>query len=280
VLGHWGVRLRWQATREIVQGNIIRNAGFGGIGMTEHTVYNTRLSRNIVTNTTGPAILATFDPVSMTGSNMWITPPSITGATTDKVTGTGIKGAEVEVYKATRPADGTNSGLPVDYLGTATVTANGTWSLAISGLSAGDSVTALQIRVDQNTSVLGVNVQVSEPPAPDPRIAADAFARTVANGWGSADVGGTWVVTDSASSYAVQDGAATITVAKGVARNALLAVGVADATISGTVRFSLVPNTGNAFAYVEARRAGNDGYRGQIRVGTSRRQRRSRTASR
>ena len=89
----------------------------------------------------------------------------ITTATTAKVTGTGINGAEVEVYKATRSANGSNSGLPSVYLGTAIVSTNGTWNLPVSGLSAGDAVTALQIRKDQNTSVLGVNVQVGSAPA-------------------------------------------------------------------------------------------------------------------
>ncbi len=269
LLGHYGVRLQWQATREIVQGNTIRNAGLAGIGMTMNTVYNTRLSQNIITDSSGPAILATFDTVSNTGSDMWVAAPVITNATTSKIQGTAIASAEVEVYKATRPADGTSSGLPSVYLGTAIATANGTWNLPVATLSAGDSVTALQIRPDQNTSVLGINVPVAAPPPPDPRIAADSFGRTVANGWGTADVGGTWGVSDTASSYSVQNGTATLTTTKGQARNALLDVGVADATITGTVRFSLVPNTGNAFAYIEARRVGTDGYRGQIRVASN-----------
>jgi hypothetical protein len=269
VLGHWGVRLRWQASWDIVQGNTIRNAGSGGIGMTQNTVYNVRISQNIVTNTNGPAILATWDSASQTGSDQWVQPPTIANATTAKITGTGINGAEVEVYKATRSVNGSNSGLPSDYLGTAVVSTNGTWNLPVTGLSAGDAVTALQIRKDQNTSVLGVNVQVGSAPAPDPRIAADNFSRNVNNGWGTADVGGPWGVSDTSSGFSVQNGAGTITTAHGVARDALLDVGVADASISGTVNFSITPNTGNAFAYVEARRGNTDGYRGQIRVGSN-----------
>jgi hypothetical protein len=157
--------------------------------------------------------------------------------------------------------------LPSAYLGTAIVS-NGSWVLPVSGLAAGDQVTALQIRTDQNTSVLGVNVQVNGPPPPDPRIGADTFARTVNNGWGSADVGGAWAVSPAAS-YSVQNGAGTLTTTHGQARDALLNVGSTDESISGTVRFSLVPDTGNAFAYVEARRVGTDGYRGTIRVGSN-----------
>ena len=227
------------------------------------------LSRNIVTNSTGPAILATWDSASQTGSDQWVQPPAITTANTAKVAGTGINGAEVEVYKATRSVNGSNSGLPSVYLGTAIVSTNGTWNLPINGLSAGDAVTALQIRKDQNTSVLGVNVQVGSAPAPDPRIGADNFSRTVNSGWGTADVGGPWGVSDTSSGFSVQNGAGTITTAHGIARDALLDVGVADATISGTVNFSITPNSGNAFAYIEARRGNTDGYRGQIRVGSN-----------
>ncbi len=266
VLGQYGVRLLWQAQWEIVQGNTIRNAGWGGIGMTMNTVYNTRLSQNIVTNSNGPAIVATWDSASQTGSDMWVPAPVITSATTAKVTGTGISGAEVEVYHATRSANGSASGLPDAYLGTAIVSSAGTWSLPVSGVSSGDNVTALQIRTDQNTSVLGINVQVGGGPPPDQRIAADSFARTVSNGWGTAEVGGQWVTSDTASSYAVQNGVGTITTAHGQARDALLNVAAKDVTITGTVKFNLTPNAGNAFAYIEARRAGTDGYRGTIRV--------------
>jgi CSLREA domain-containing protein len=268
-LGHYGVRLRWQAQWEIIQGNTIANVGLAGIGMTQNTVYNTRLSQNIITNTSGPAILATFDAASGTTSDQGVPAPVITTATTAKVSGTGIKSAEVEVYKATRAANGSNSGLPSVYLGTAIVTTGGTWTLPVSGLVAGDSVTSLQIRTDENTSIIGINVQVTDAPPPDPRIAADAFGRTVTSGWGTADVGGQWGVSDTSSNFSVQNGVGTITVAHGVARDALLDVGVADATISGTVSFSQAPDTGNAFAYVEARRGTTDGYRGQIRVSST-----------
>jgi CSLREA domain-containing protein len=269
VLGQYGVRLLWQAQWEIVQGNTIRNAGWGGIGMTMNTVYNTRLSQNIVTNSTGPAIFATWDAASQTGSDMWISPPVITSATTTQVSGTGIAAAEVEVYHATRSANGSNSGLPDVYLGTATASSNGTWSLPVSGLNTGDSVVALQIRSDQNTSVLGINVQVGGSPPPDQRIAADSFSRTVSNGWGTAEVGGAWATSDTPSSYSVQNGVGTITTAHGQARDALLIVGTKDVTISGSVRFSLTPSGGNAFAYIEARRTGTDGYRGTIRVASN-----------
>ena len=44
--------------------------------------------------------------------------------------GTGIAGATVEVYRADRPAG--QSGLPISYIGSATVGSNGNWSLPVS----------------------------------------------------------------------------------------------------------------------------------------------------
>ena len=130
-------------------------------------------------------------------------------------------------------------------------------------------MTALQIRADQNTSVFGVNVQVADQPPPDPRIAADSFGRTVTNGWGTADVGGTWAVSDTASSYRgrerrCHDDDGQGPVAQRAARRRR---GRRDDHWHGPLQ--PLPSGGNAFAYLEVRRVGTDGYRGQIRVGSN-----------
>ena len=51
------------------------------------------------------------------------------------VRGTALKGATVEVFKASRAA-GAN-GLPIDFLGDTVVGADGTWSLNVGGLVRG-----------------------------------------------------------------------------------------------------------------------------------------------
>ena len=83
------------------------------------------------------------------------------------MSGTGINGALVEVYRATRAVG--QQGLPVEFLGDATVNSSGSWHLDISGVDLGQRVTALQIRTDDNTSALGNNVEVGQavqPPQP------------------------------------------------------------------------------------------------------------------
>ena len=48
------------------------------------------------------------------------------------------------------------------------------------------------------------------PPPPDGEYASDTFARTVANGFGAADVGGTWTLSGTASSFSVGGGVGRI----------------------------------------------------------------------
>jgi CSLREA domain-containing protein len=156
----WGVKLRWQATYESIIGNTIRHAKSGGIGLVENTVYNCLLSRNIISDTNGPAIYLAPDPSHRTRGAETLPPiPVIRSATTKLVKGTGTAGATVEVYRADRSAG--KYGLPVRYLGSARVDSAGRWSLSIAGLSAGDRVTALQYRSDQNTSQVARNLRVS-----------------------------------------------------------------------------------------------------------------------
>jgi CSLREA domain-containing protein len=272
----WGVRLRWGAQYDIVNGNIIRNAASGGVGLTQNTVYNIRITQNIISDTNGPAIYLAPNPNNPSkGANALLRPPVITEANTAQVKGSGIVGATVEVYQASRPAGNNNKGLPSAYLGSAVVNASGNWTVPLTGVTptlvAGNTVTALQIRTDQNTSDLSVNVTVVNSGPIDPRIAADDFERTSPSGWGSANVGGVWTVTNDASSYTVSGGAGRMQVATGNVSDASLSLDVpaANLTLTGRVNFDRVPSAGNVCAYVDARRAGNTAYRATIREGKS-----------
>jgi CSLREA domain-containing protein len=268
----WGIKLRWSSKHQTIAGNTIRNAALGGIGLVQNTVYNIIISRNIVTDTNGPAIyLAPTGGGSTGGANTLLKAPVITSATTAKVSGTASGGALVEVYRATRPVG--QQGLPVAYLGDVTAKSDGSWSLAISGLNVDDRVTALQIRTDDNTSALGDNVALTEPPPPPQSgdvVAADDFGRSVSSGWGNADQGGAWALTGTAANFSVDGTAGRISTAAGTSREARLAVpSTADVAIVGTVTFDKVPQGGNAFGYVLARANGTNAYRAAIRVATS-----------
>jgi CSLREA domain-containing protein len=274
----WGVVVRWGTRHDIIRDNTIRNAEKGGIGLLNVTnygtavavAYNIRISHNIVTNTSGPAIhLATVQDNPGQTANDSVQPPVIEVATTALVRGTAHPGATVEVYRASR-GEGAR-GLPVEHLGDAAVGDDGTWRLDVTGLSDGDRVTALQIRADDNTSELAVNAFVGEapPPPPPPQpgdlLAADTFSRTEDSGWGTADTGGTWSV-GTTGTYLVDNGAGRIVIGAGQTREARLEVDAADVVVTGTVRYDKLPVGGNTFAYVLARATPTTAYRGAIRI--------------
>jgi PKD repeat protein len=78
---------------------------------------------------------------------------------------------------------------------TRTYTADGTYTI---GLTVTDDKGA--------THTTTRSVTVTAPPPPPSALVADDFARTVANGWGSADVGGAWTLTGTASRFSVASG--------------------------------------------------------------------------
>lgn len=287
-LTRWGVVARWGTTFDVIEGNTIRNAAAGGIGLLNtmntgaltSTAYNIRISRNIVTDTAGPAIdllpLSGPNPNDAgdadDGANTLLNTPVLTSATTSVISGTAVDGSSVEVYRASR-ASGAH-GLPVEFLGSATAGAAGTWSVPVS-LAQGDRVTALQIARDANTSELSANIAVGEapppppPPGPGDLVGADDFQRTVAGGWGNAATGGPWTLMGSNVDFSVEGGQGAMSVAASRSREASLAVEAADTITSGTVRFDRVPTGGNAFAYVDARLDGTTAYRATIRIDRS-----------
>jgi PKD repeat protein len=347
-LTRWGIVARLNTRSHVIEGNLIRNAAFGGVGLTQHDVRFIRITRNIVTNTSGPAISLAVSPANPTnGANNLQPAPVITSATTLLVSGTGTNGATVEVYKADRPAG--ESGLPVEYLGS-DVVAGGSWSVPVS-VAEGDRVTALQIPSNDNTSELSINVAASFEAPPDPPVAdfswgqqagsltvnftdtstggapaswswnfgdgtsstqqnptktyasageysvtltasnaggsddrtrtvnvtavqppagglvaADAFSRTTNNGWGSADVGGSYTIQGTPANYSVAGGVGSIVVpAAGNSRSALLSsVSQRDLDLRFRVRTDKVPTGAASFVYAVARRNGSSEYRPRL----------------
>jgi CSLREA domain-containing protein len=277
-LTRWGIIVRLGARNEVVLGNTIRNAAAGGIGLIninnanvlEVVATRIRISRNIVSDTSGPAIYLAPDP-HQAGStaNGGILPPVFTSRTTSLIAGTARPNATVELYRASRPA--CLSGLPIAYLGSATAGPDGRWRLAQT-LATGDRITALQINTAGNTSQLATNVTVADappPPQPGDLIASDAFERTVANGWGTDAQGCGWSLIGASRVFSVSGGAGRITPAVGAVREARLALNTADVNIAGQLSFDRLPAAGNTFAYVVARADATNAYRATVRVVTS-----------
>ena len=111
-----------------------------------------------------------------------------------------------------------------------------------------------------STSTVDKTVTVASTPAPA-YAAADAFGRTVASGWGTADTGGAWTFASSSTSGAsVQDGKGQLTIAAGQTRT--LALGAAVRDSESRVGYTLTngPSTGAGYVGLGARRNGSNFY--------------------
>ncbi|NHB84222.1 PKD domain-containing protein [Tessaracoccus sp. HDW20] len=98
-------------------------------------------------------------------------------------------------------------------------------------------------------------------------IASDAFARTVANDWGTADVGGAWTRSGSASNFAVAPGKATINMAAGSGPSAYLnGVSARDVDLTTTLSYDKPGSGGGAYTSFIVRRNGTSDYRTTIRM--------------
>ncbi len=273
----WGIVVRWGTTNDTVSNNVIRNAAKGGIGLlktnnsgaAQAQAYNIRISRNIVTDTSGIAIdlFGTNGPDPNDpgdkdkGANTLLNSPVVTYADAGFVRGTASKGATVEVFRASRAA-GAN-GLPVEFLGDTVADGSGAWSMNLSGVSAGDRITTLQIRPDNNTSELSPNVALRQAPGAGSVVGEDAFSREVASGWGEADQGGTW---NAPSQFSVTGSEGRAPIAAGTTRQARLGVGTADVTVTGRLSVDRLPVGGNTFGYLLVRANATTAYRGAIKV--------------
>ena len=254
----YGVGFRVHAHDHQIIGNTIYNAGVYGIAINGSDITHITISKNIINNMTGTAIFL------QSGANGGVVPPVITNATTAQVSGTGEVGDTVEVFKASRNAG--QSGLPIAYVGSAVVAADHTWSATVSDVSTGDRVTATQTRAEGSTSALSSNVTATFQQGPPPgTLAVDAFGRTVANGWGSADTGGVYTIQGQAISYSVGSGAGTININAGASRAALLnSTSVQDTDVVFRVAANKVAAGGTYIVYGIARKSGTNEYRAKL----------------
>ena len=147
-------------------------------------------------------------------------------------------------------------------------TAAGTGVTASHAYAVAGTYTVTLTVADQNglTGTATQTVTASDPPVVEPTapIASDSFGRTVASGWGTADLGGAWTtLSGSASAASVSEGAALLTLSPGSIRfQSLNEVSVGDVEMQAD--FSAVggPDTGASYVGLFARRdAAGDSYR-------------------
>jgi PKD repeat protein len=117
---------------------------------------------------------------------------------------------------------------------------------------------------DGATTTASHDVTVSAPVV----LATDAFARTVAAGLGTADVGGAWTMSNGTARQSVTPGAAQLRLdaAGNLTGSYLAGVSSASADVLTTISLSAAPTGGGTSAYVTGRRVGsNQEYRARVR---------------
>jgi PKD repeat protein len=121
---------------------------------------------------------------------------------------------------------------------------------------------------DGATGTTTRSVTVSSPPQEGAPFASDAFERTVTNGLGSADVGGTWTISGGSTNFSVNNGSAALRSAvAGATENAWLN-GVSSSNTDARVSLALqqAATGGGVMASLMGRVVGGDDYRARVKV--------------
>jgi PKD repeat protein len=132
--------------------------------------------------------------------------------------------------------------------------------------SAGAKTVSLKVTDnDGATDTISKTVTTTAPAGP---LAQDAFARTVSNGWGNADTGGTYTRYGTASFFAVTGGVGTIRAATAAAgpRIALESVSSTNTDVQVKVSMDKIADGGGSFVSVGARTIGTNDYRAKVKV--------------
>jgi PKD repeat protein len=109
------------------------------------------------------------------------------------------------------------------------------------------------------------SITVAAPPAST--LAQDNFGRTLASGWGSADIGGAWTITGTASNLSVGNGVGQIKVGAGSTRIAALkSVSSTSTDTTATISLDAVPTGGGSYTDIIGRQVGTGSYTAEVWV--------------
>src|SRR6185369_6037100 len=205
--------------------------------------------------------------------------PVFTAATPTQVTGTACgdsivpKPCTIEIFIAAQNASGKGGGYDQGktFVGSGTTNSSGAFAVAISGVTAGQYLTATATDASGNTSEFAQSILVSSGGGTT-TYAADQFSRSISSGWGNANTGGTYTLTGTASNFAVNGSAGSMTVptAGGVLVAKLPSVAALDLNFIFRVKTDKPAAGNNMSAFFLARSVSSSSeYRGQIRISSS-----------
>ena len=137
--------------------------------------------------------------------------------------------------------------------------------------SAGTYTVTLTVTDDDGATGTTSRAVTVSAPAANTVLAADAFGRTVAGGFGTADTGGAWTLSGGTTNFAVNNGTGAVTLGTAGASRSAFLNSVATAAFDGSVTVSAdkIANGGGMFASLLGRRANNNDYRAKIKVGSN-----------
>jgi PKD repeat protein len=146
-------------------------------------------------------------------------------------------------------------------------TAAGSGATATHAYTAGGTYT-VTLTVTDNAGATGTATRSVAVAAPTTEFARDAFGRTVAGGWGTADLGGAWTASVGGTRLSVAPGTATLAL-PGAGNNTgvYLPVSQTSADIRTAFSLSAMPTGNGTYVYVTGRRVTGQGeYRVRVRV--------------
>jgi len=109
------------------------------------------------------------------------------------------------------------------------------------------------------------SVTVTAPVNTGTVLAQDSFGRTLASGWGSADVGGAWTITGNSANLSVSGGTGQMNLAAGSTRTARLnSVSSTDVDLSATMSISALPTGKGSYTDFIGRQVGSSQYIAEV----------------
>jgi CSLREA domain-containing protein len=289
--GNFGVQIARAAKYNTVgPNNIITNTSRGMNVLDDGTDYITITQNSIYNNSTLGIDLGPTTGVNQndsgdadTGPNEGLNWPVLTSATSTQVTGTACadsvvpKPCKVEIFIAeskTSDTGGGNYGQGKTFVGSGMTNSNGSFAVALSGVTAGQFITATATDASGNTSEFSQNIQVGSGSGGGgaTTYASDQFTRTIVDGWGSADTGGNYSLSGTASNFDVNGSSGTMSVASagGALSAGLNNASTLDLAFIFRVTTDKLAAGNNQCAFFFARSVSSTTqYRGQIRISST-----------